>query len=139
MNALVKPHPPFTSAEFHKMASRGAFRDLRVELRRGMILKMSPQHYPHARVKSDIQHALEAAIAAAGLDWEVVTETTVSFGGGFEPIPDITVLDPGLMSDKTGPIPPAAVKLVVEVSAATLADDMGEKREDYALAGVTEY
>lgn len=135
MNALVKA---FTSAEFHRMAAKGAFGDMRVELRRGKIIKMSPQHIPHARVKSDIQHRLERGVSAAGLGWEVLTETTVSFGGGFEPMPDIVVFDPTL-APASGPIPGAAVKLIVEVADATLADDLGEKREDYARAGLAEY
>jgi Uma2 family endonuclease len=138
MNALVQAHPPFTSDEFYRMADRGAFAGFRVELRRGMILKMSPQHIPHARVKSVLQHALERAIAEAGLGWEVLTEATVSFGGGFEPMADITVFDPALAGGART-IPAAAVKLVVEVSETTLTDDMGEKREDYARGGLAEY
>jgi len=139
MNALVKTHPPFTSAEFHRMAERGAFSGMRVELRRGMILKMSPQHVPHARVKFLLQQRLWLGVAAASLGWEVLTETTVSFEDGFEPMPDIVVFDPALMPDASGPIPAVAVKLIVEVSDSSLADDLGEKREDYARAGLTEY
>lgn len=138
MNALAKTHPPFTTAEFYRMAAKGAFGDMRVELRRGMILKMSPQHIPHARMKSDLQHALERALAAAGLGWEVLTEATVSFGGGFEPMPDVVVFDPKL-APNAETVPAAAVKLVVEVAGFTLADDMGEKREDYANGGLAEY
>ncbi len=138
MNALAQTHPPFTSAEFYRMADKGAFAGFRVELRRGMILKMSPQHIPHARIKADIQRALEAALRKAGLNWEVLTEATVSFGGGFEPMPDIVVFDPVAAGDART-IPADAVKLIVEVSETTLADDLGEKREDYAAAGLAEY
>lgn len=139
MNALVKTHPPFTSAEFYKMANKGAFAGLRVELRRGMILKMSPQYYPHASVKDDLTMALKSAVARAGLMWRVISEVSVSFAGGFEPMPDIVVFDPAMLPDASGPIPGAAMKLIVEVSDSTLADDMGDKREDYAQAGLAEY
>jgi Uma2 family endonuclease len=139
MNALVQIHPPFTSAEFYKMAEKGAFAGLRVELRRGVIQKMSPQHIPHAQMKADLQYALRAAVEAAGLSWLVLTEATVSFGDGFEPMPDIVVLDASLLTDPTRTINPAAVKLVVEVADSSLADDMGEKREDYARSGLREY
>ena len=139
MNALAKMHPPFTSAEFYRMAEKGAFAGFRVELRRGMILKMSPQHYPQARTKQDIQFALRKAIQDAGLAWEILTEATVSFGDGFEPMPDIVVFDGDLMPNKSGTIPGSAVKLIVEVGDSTLADDMGEKREEYAAAGLAEY
>ncbi len=139
MNAVSKIHPPFTSAEFYRMAAKGAFGDMRVELRRGMILKMSPQHYPHARLKADIQRALERAVSAASLNWEVLTEATVSFADGFEPMPDIIVLEQTAPPTVFRTIPASAVKLVVEVADTTLDDDMGEKREDYARAGLAEY
>jgi hypothetical protein len=139
MNALVKIHPPFTSAEFHKMAAKGAFGNMRVELRRGMILKMSPQHYPHGAVQGELIRRLIFALQTAGMPWEVQTGTTIGYGNGFEPMPDILVIDRSLIPASATTIPPAAVKLVVEVADATLADDMGEKREDYALGGLVEY
>ena len=139
MNALAKTHPPFTSAEFYKMADKGAFSGFRVELRRGAIVKMSPKWVEHAKVQANLMFALKAAIDAAGLDWLAVPEATVNFGNGFEPMPDLVILDPALLPPKNGPIPPAAVKLIVEVGDTTIEDDMGEKREDYARAGVAEY
>jgi len=138
MNALAKTHPPFTSAEFCRMAEKGAFAGFRVELRRGMILKMSPQHIPHALVQSDVMAALQAAVRLAGLNWKVLVEATVSFGGGFDPMPDIVVVDMDRLAAQ-GPVLPDAVRLIVEVSDSTLADDMGEKREEYAAAGLAEY
>jgi Uma2 family endonuclease len=139
MNALAQIHPPFTSAEFYKMAARGAFAGFRVELRRGMIVKMSPKHLPHASIQADLMFAINDATKRAGLAWRIVNEVTVNFGGGFEPMPDLVVLDPSLIQDLAGPVPPGAVKLIVEVGDATIDDDMGEKREDYARAGVAEY
>ena len=139
MNALAKPFQPFTSAEFHKMARRGAFGDLRVELRRGMIVKMSPKHVPHARAQMDIAWALKSAVAAAGLKWEVLVEASVSFGEGFDPVPDIVVIDPAMQRDPQGTVSPDAVKLIVEVADSSLDDDLGEKRGDYAHFGLVEY
>jgi Uma2 family endonuclease len=55
-------------------------------------------------------------------------------------MPDIIVWSPAdAPADLDGPIPAAAVKLIVEVSDASLADDLGEKLEDYAKGGLTEY
>jgi Uma2 family endonuclease len=139
MSALVQIHPPFTSAEFYRMDAQGAFRGMRVELRRGMILKMAPQYHAHGHVQGQLIRALIDALRTAGLDWEVQTGTTIGFGGGFEPRPDMIVVDPTLISSGDGPLPPAAVRLVVEVSNSTLPDDLGEKREDYSRAGVPEY
>jgi Uma2 family endonuclease len=138
MNALAKTHPPFTSAEFYRMADKGAFAGFRVELRRGMILKMSPQHRPHAHAKADLYLRLLQGVKAAGLQWAVLTEATVSFGDGFEPMPDIVIYDPALAGDAST-VPAASVKLIVEIADATLTDDLGEKRVDYAAAGLAEY
>lgn len=139
MNALAKTHPPFTSAEFYKMANKGAFSGFKVELRRGMIVKMSPKWVAHGMAQDQVSTALKRAIKAAKLPWLVISETTVNFGKGFEPMPDVIVFDPALLPQKNGPLPPAAVKLIVEVSDTTPEDDLGDKREDYARAGVAEY
>lgn len=139
MNALAKPFQPFTSAEFHKMARRGAFGDLRVELRRGMIVKMSPKHVPHTMVQEDLTFALKLAIRNLGLSWRVGSEGSVSYAEGFDPMPDIVVYDPALLSDPQGTINREAVKLIVEVADSSLDDDLGEKRDDYARSGLAEY
>lgn len=139
MNALAQTHPPFTSAEFYRMAEKGAFAGFRVELRRGMILKMSPQHYPHGAAQADLFRRLGEAIRHAGLGWDLQMGTTIGYGNGFEPMPDIVVFDPMLIENKEGVLTPAAIKLVVEVSDSTLADDLGDKLEDYAQAGLAEY
>jgi Uma2 family endonuclease len=139
MNALAKPYQPFTSAEFHKMARRGAFDDIRVELRRGMLVKMSPKHVRHLQVQADLTFALNLAIRAAGLSWTVGSEGTVAYGQGFDPMPDIVVFDPALQTAEDGPLAPPWVKLVVEVADSSLEDDMGEKRDDYARFGLVEY
>jgi Uma2 family endonuclease len=139
MNALLKPSQRFTTAEFHKMARRGAFDDIRVELRRGMMVKRSPKHLPHGMIQGDLVFALKLAVDRAGLNWKVLTETSVSFMDGFDPMPDIVVIDPRLIANPEGTINPEAVKLVVEVADSSLDDDMGEKREDYAASGLAEY
>jgi Uma2 family endonuclease len=139
MNALTKLHPPFTTAEFHKMARRGAFDDLRVELRGGMIVKMSPKHLPHTMVQEDLAFAIKLAVRGAGLSWRVGSEGSVSFGEGFDPMPDIVVYDGTMPAHPFGTIDPKAVKLIVEVADSSVEDDMGEKRDDYARFGLAEY
>jgi Uma2 family endonuclease len=139
MNAPVRLKT-FSNAEFERMARSGGFGDARVELRRGMIAEMSPQYVPHANVKMKLLAALAEAVRAAALPWEVWSEVSVTFGDGFEPLPDIVVWDPSLApGDLDGPIPASAVKLIIEVSDTTLADDLGDKLEDYAKGGLPEY
>jgi Uma2 family endonuclease len=139
MNAPVRLKT-FSNAEFERMARSGGFGDARVELRRGMIAEMSPQYVPYANVKMKLLAALAEAVRVAALPWEVWSEVSVTFGDGFEPLPDIVVWDPSLApADLDGPIPASAAKLIVEVSDTTLADDLGDKLEDYAKGGLVEY
>jgi Uma2 family endonuclease len=140
MNAPSRAPARFTEAEFERLVRSGAFRGARVELRRGMIVKMNAQFVPHGRVKRLLARALEPALGRCGFDWIVDQEISVSFGGGFEPMPDVTVWDPaGLPEVIDGPIPAASVKLVVEVSDASSPDDCRDKLEDYASADLKEY
>lgn len=120
------------------MAAKGAFKGMRVELRRGMLLKMGPQYDPHGAVQGDLLRALNDAVRAARLPWQVQAGTTIAFGNGFEPMPDILLIDRSALPIQPGPIPPAAVRLVVEVADSSIEDDVGEKREDYALGGLVE-
>lgn len=129
-----------TGIEFDRFARCGAFRGARVELRRGLIRTWSTQHVRQARAKSLLANALDAATEAACLSWVAYQAVSVAFGGDFRPMPDILVWDPASVpSDFDGPIPASAVRLIVEVSDSTLSDDVGEKLEDYAGAGVAEY
>lgn len=140
MNAPHRLPATFTSAEFERLARSGGLGDARIELRRGMLFKMSPQFVPHAHIKLELTLALIGALKAAGLDWRVHNEVSVAFGNAFGPMPDIVVWNPAEAPvDLDGPVPAAAVKLIVEVSTSTLADDLGEKLVDYARGGLAEY
>ena len=108
----------------------------RVELREGMLHRMNAQYAPHFQAKMAIFRTLDAAMRDAAPTLEVGVEATVSFGGGFAPLPDIIVWKPVRTS---GGIPASAVRLVVEVSDSTLSDDLGPKRAAYAQAGLPEY
>lgn len=140
MNIAHREPSRFSSAEFERLVRSGGFGRTRVELRRGLIVKMNPQFVPHGTVKRLLARSIEAALETANLDWIVDQEISVDFGEGFQPLPDIIVWDRAAApADITGPIPAQAVRLVVEVSDSTLSDDLGEKREDYAKAGLAEY
>lgn len=140
MNISHRRPSTFTSAEFERLVRSGGFGDARVELRRGLIVKMNAQRLAHARAKNLLAKAIDAAVAAAFPTWSVYQEVSVSFDGDFSPVPDIVVWDQAAgPTDPDRPIPFAAVRLLVEVSDSTLSDDVGEKLEDYAGAGVAEY
>lgn len=140
MNIRQRQPSTFTNAEFERLVRSGGFGDARVELRRGMIVKMTPQYLAHARAKNLLAKAIDAAVAATFPAWSAYQEVSVAFAGDFCPMPDIVVWDATSVSAGfDGPVPASAVKLIVEVSDSTLSDDVGEKLEDYADAGVAEY
>jgi hypothetical protein len=140
MNAPVRNEARFDRAQFEKMARAGVFGRDRVELRRGRIALMSPKHVPHASVQTSLMLVLDACLSRASLPWRVLAEVTVDLAADFQPMPDIVVWDPlACDPDLDGPAPGRAVKLVIEVADATLADDIGEKLLEYARAGVAEY
>jgi Uma2 family endonuclease len=130
----------FTNSEFERIVRSGGFGDARVELRRGLILKMNAQYASHANTKWLLALAIDEALRVAKLTWIVRSEVSVSLVEGFEPLPDIVVWDTQIApADFYGPIPAKAVRLIVEVADTTLSDDLGEKLEDYAASGVAEY
>lgn len=125
----------FTDDEFDALVGSGAFDQMgRVELRDGTLVRVSPQHAPHGRAKQWL--AFQLAIAGRALELEAATETSVRFGGGFTPLPDVLLWRP---SDTAGPIPADRVRLVAEIADTTLADDLGAKQRSYAAAGLAEY
>lgn len=138
MNAPVRHPSNFSSGEFRRLVSAGGFGDTRVELRRGMILKASPQHISRARIKRLLSRAIETTLSAARRKWTVDQEVSVAFFEGFEPLPDIVVWDDA-GAPIEGPVPAATVKLIAEISDSSLADDLGEKLLDYARGGLAEY
>jgi Uma2 family endonuclease len=139
MNAPTLTLARFTTAEFEQMARTGAFGSRRVELRRGLIVEMNPQHLPHGRVKHRLGRAVEAALAASGSALSLLPEVSVDFGARFEPLPDLVVWDESVGSNFLGPIPASAVRLIIEVSDPTLPEDLGDKLAEYAAAGLAEY
>ncbi|MES1204056.1 MAG: Uma2 family endonuclease [Pseudomonadota bacterium] len=140
MNAPLRPPAIFTDDEFEAMARSGALAKLgRFELRGGVIVRMSPIHLPHARVRLALTIALTGAIKGLP-QFNVLDEVTVRLGGGFQPTSDIVLWAPvGDPMGLDGPLPGEMVKLVIEIANSSLADDLGDKLASYAGAGVPEY
>ncbi|MBL8550146.1 MAG: Uma2 family endonuclease [Hyphomonadaceae bacterium] len=144
MNAPLKPTPSpafapavFTDDEFEDFLGLPGIEKLgRFELRDGVIYRMNAQYMPHMRVKMALVLALQAAIVRAALDFEVGSEGSVRFGGGFMPLPDLFVWRPVPDAKKTAP--GEHVVLAVEVSDSTFKDDHGDKLPRYAKAGLAE-
>ncbi|MBO9711991.1 Uma2 family endonuclease [Sphingomonas sp.] len=123
--------------DYLRLDDAGAFADYRkTELIDGEIFFMNAQHRPHAVIKSRLHVLLAAALAAQGKGWEAIVEGSIAIPPQNSPEPDIVVTSE---PDGKGLIPLDSVKLIVEVSDATLAFDMKRKLPMYARNGIPEY
>jgi Uma2 family endonuclease len=141
MNAPVRNPIILTDAQFEDMARKGAFAQVgRVELRGGVIVAMSPVYLSHSSIMSGLAFACRTALLGSAGNLQVHVELSIRCGGGFQPTADIVVFDPAdVTPGYDGPLPKEAVRLVIEVAQASLPDDLGAKKDDYAQAGIAEY
>ncbi len=139
MTDLAPARVRMSGEEFDRLGAAGdASVRGRTELRRGVVVRMAPEHLPHARFKFWMAKRLEAAVAASGLGLAVDLDVTVRFAGrNFRPMPDAVIWDGGPLTD--APLPGEKARLCVEVSHSTLTGDKGDKRREYAEAGLAEY
>ena len=115
----------------------GAFDAYRkTELIEGEVYFMNAQHRPHARTKSRLHLLLAAALRTVGAELEAVVEGSVAIPPNSAPEPDIVVTSE---PEGDGLIPLASVRLIIEISDTTLAQDLGAKARLYAGVGIAEY
>ncbi|MBX9859734.1 MAG: Uma2 family endonuclease [Sphingomonas sp.] len=124
-----------TIDDYVALAASGAFGDARTELIDGEVIVMAPEFRRHAFIRDDLAYRLRRALEDLGSDLYAASGSVLVDDHAM-PQPDI-VLTREPHGD--GPIPLASVALVVEVSASTLADDLGRKLALYASAGIPEY
>lgn len=138
---LAQPEEPtllrFNAAQVQAMAEAGVFvGDRRVELRGGLLYEMAPEYVPHMRTKSRLFLALATALQSTGSPLEALVDGSVKLGEDELPQPDLILWAP---LGEQGAVPGERVRLLVEVSSATLTEDLGRKRALYATASVPEY
>jgi Uma2 family endonuclease len=142
MNPTVTPHLPtppdpgpryWTREEYYRLADLGFFRGQRAERIGGQIMVMSPQNWPHT-VSTD--KSWEVLRAAFGSGFWVRSQAPLELGQSSDPEPEVSV-GVGRRDDYSDH--PTAAVLVVEVSDTTLAFDRGDKANQYAAAGITDY
>jgi Uma2 family endonuclease len=123
--------------DYLRLDEAGAFAEYRkTELIDGEIFFMNSQHRPHAVVKSRLFRLLADALDTQSRGWEAIVEGSIAIPPNNSPEPDIVVTSE---PDGKGLIPLDSVKLIVEVSDATLAFDMKRKLPIYARNGIREY
>jgi Uma2 family endonuclease len=127
----------FTYEDVLVMAENGLLNQVRVELRNGELIEMAPQNPPHSINMQELDEVLNQVFAG---------RAKVFCQGSLRLSPDMRSIDlpmPDLMLVKkkryrSHPLP-EDVYLIIEVSDATLADDLGDKLREYANAGIPEY
>jgi hypothetical protein len=142
--ATLTPAPPpggppqrrFTVAEYHKLMEIGLIRaDDRCELVRGLIVEKPRTNPPHATAVTRLTRRF---LALAGDAMTVRVQLPITLSDS-EPEPDV-VLAAGTDDDYTDAHPgPRDVRLLIEVSDASLADDQGTKLALYAAAKLPAY
>ena len=68
--ALLSPERvrPLRRREYERLVEAGVFEDERVELLRGVLVEMSPQGEPHARITAWLAHRFARALAIDRFD-----------------------------------------------------------------------
>ncbi len=136
LHAIIEEFPerrvfPIDRATWRAMIDSGAFVGRRAELIRGVIVEMSPQNQPHARV---IQNLTRLLFEALGRRADVRCQLPLVAIDHSEPEPDLAVVPIEALDDH-----PSAPHLVIEVSDSSLRYDRLAKRELYAESGYPEY
>jgi Uma2 family endonuclease len=123
---------PLKRSEYDRLVSAGAFQGERLELIKGVIVRMSPQDARHAWA---IQRLTELLFERVGRRAAVRVQLPLAVSEDSEPEPDIAVCE---RRDYQTAHPSSAL-LVVEVALTSLRFDRSTKAELYARAGVAEY
>ncbi|HBP20749.1 MAG TPA: Uma2 family endonuclease [Planctomycetes bacterium] len=131
-STLLSPRP-ISRREFNRMVEAGVFEGgERIELLRGVVVRMSPQSSRHAYAVRRLDRLFQLALQG---QVEVCAQLPFAALGDTQPEPDLTLVPPG---DYLDDHPPEAY-LVVEVANSSLERDRVIKRAIYAENGVPEY
>ena len=121
-----------TRREYHQMDELGMFEDQRVELLRGLVVKMSGMNAPHRQVMVWLTRRL---IESLNVTWYARPGSPYAAAEDSEPEPDFLITrEPDVDADG-----PRTAQLVIEISDSSLRKDRKIKRGIYAEAGVPEY
>jgi Uma2 family endonuclease len=126
----------WTRETYHHAVEMGLFGETpRLELIRGEIYLKMPMNPPHSTA---VTKATKALLLAFGEGFTIRPQLPIGLSTDGEPEPDISVVA-GEPDDYVEHPSESDVLLVLEISDATLAFDLGLKSEVYAEAGIAEY
>lgn len=127
----------FDIDRFMVMAREGLFDDFaKVELIEGEIFVVNAQFRRHAWARKQLVRAFDAALGDRNDGLTAIDECSIALSDDTMPEPDI-VLTTEPRGD--GPVPVHSIRLIVEISDATLTNDLGRKVALYASHGIAEY
>jgi Uma2 family endonuclease len=122
---------PLKRSEYDRMIELGLFNNERIELIRGVLVKMSPQHAPHA---STVQKLCRLLMKQVADRFSLRIQLPLALSDDSEPEPDVAVVSLGDYETEH----PSTALLVIEVSDSSLKTDR-TKAAIYASAGIGEY
>jgi Uma2 family endonuclease len=126
----------WTVEQFHEMGERGWFEGRRPYLLDGVIWEQGTMNPPHAIALGLIQVAFQN-IFTFPAGWWVRLQSPLKVDEDNDPFPDVAVLKGGPRAFALSH--PSTAELVIEVADTSLSEDLGEKAERYATAGVADY
>jgi Uma2 family endonuclease len=132
MGLLAERQRPLRREEFERIIAAGLFRDERIELIEGVIVRMSPQNTPPAAAIQMLNRLLLPPLLGRA---DVRVQLPFAAGEDSLPEPDVALVEPRYFKDAH----PARAFLIIEVADASLKFDRHEKADLYARAGVPEY
>jgi Uma2 family endonuclease len=125
---------PLRRVEYDRLVGLGLLANEKVELIRGLIVRMSPQGVAHAAVVQRLTHLFVLTLVGSGRA-AVRVQLPLALGDDSEPEPDLAIVPPGSYQDEH----PTGAFVVIEEADSSLTRDRREKGILYAEAGVPEY
>jgi Uma2 family endonuclease len=124
---------PLRRVEYDQLVVSGSLANEKVELIRGLIVRMSPRGPRHAAAIQKLSRLLMDAIGRESA--AVRVQLPLALGEESEPEPDLAVVPPGSYKDGH----PTKAFLVIEIADSSLTADRRGKGALYAEHGLSEY
>jgi len=125
---------PLRTVEYEQLVELGYFRNERLELLEGSLVRMNPQRAPHAAVAQNLTRLFTLALAPQALA-DIRVQLPFAATDDSMPEPDLAIVPVQSYQEAH----PRTASLIVEVSDTTLEYDQTKKQMFYATSGVPEY
>jgi Uma2 family endonuclease len=120
--------------EYEQLVDAGHLANEKVELIRGLIVRMSPQGAHHAAAVQNLTQLLVVALGVPGRA-AIRVQLPLALGEDSEPETDLAAVPLGSYKDEH----PTSALLVIKVAESSLSEDRRDKGALYAESGIPEY